>query len=79
MGVCAQGAWFPSKKLADKSAALEAVKVLDEAGELDPHLKPMMRGEDSDMEVEEEGEEGEGAAKANMDRKAAHYLNKVRS
>ncbi len=76
-----QGVWFPSKRLADKFAALEAVKKLDQAGELDRHLKPIVRSDESDSEVQQGEGEGEGPAegpsKVNMDRKACHYRNKV--
>lgn len=55
------------------------MKKLDEAGELDRHLKPIVRRDESDDE-EGEGEEGGGAAsgKVNMERKACHYPNMVR-
>lgn len=65
--------WFPSKKLADKSAALEAVKRLDQAGELDDRLKPIAKSDDSDTEDEESAK----GTKVNTERKTSYYRNKV--
>ena len=70
-----QGEWFPSKRLADKSAALCVVRDLDEAGELDKHLKPVVREEDSGDEEdmrEEKSRPHAGTQWAN-----SYYRNKV--
>ncbi len=39
--------------MADKSAALHTVKTLDQMGELDAHLDPVIREDDSDDECQE--------------------------
>ena len=57
---------------------MEAVKLLDAAGELDSHLKPISRGDDSDGDQEEGGEPaGAEPARGNMERRAGHYPNIV--
>ena len=64
------------------------MKRLDQAGELDLHLKPIIRGDDSDQGEGEAAEDGGGGgkgagsptkdlSKVNMDRKACHYRNMV--
>lgn len=66
---------MPKARLAEKSAALEAIRVLHKAGELDEHLKPVTIDPDSD----EEGEEGGGVKEkhAGTERRAKYYPDEV--
>jgi len=73
-----QGQWFPSKRLADKSAALRAVEELDRAGELDERLKPVVRSEDSEDEDEEDDRKREKSrSHAGTERAHDCYRNEV--
>lgn len=73
-----KGEWFPTKRLADKSAALCAVKQLDEAGELDQHLKPLSKDEDSDDDDDDEDLcEEKKKPHAGTERRTGHYRNMV--
>lgn len=72
-----QGLPIPSHKLARKSAALEAVKKLHEAGELDCYLKPISHKRiDSDEEDEEKMIE-KRKTHAGTNRKVMYYRNEV--
>ncbi len=71
-----QGMWLPTKRLADKSAALEAIRKLDEYGELDCHLKPIIKDDDSGDEDEELVEEKK-KPHAGTERSINYFLNKV--
>ena len=70
---CLQGMWFPTKRLADKSAALETVKRLDHEGELNCHLSPISKVVDSS---DDEGEDKENPL-AGTERRTSLYLNTV--
>lgn len=74
-----QGYWFPTRRLAEKSAALEAVKQLDQAGELDSYLRPIAKVDNSDSDEDEEEEfsgAGEGV-RVEAEKKNRLYRNKV--
>ena len=73
-----KGEWFPSKKLADKSAALCTVRKLDEAGELDCRLKPYSRDEDSeDDDADEDRQVEKSKAKSGTGKCTGYYQNVV--
>ena len=66
---------MPTKRTAQKSAALEAVKRLHEAGELKDDLKPLDRsdfdsGEEDEMDCEEDKHTG-------TERSSDYYRNEV--
>ena len=63
------------RRLAEKSAALAAIRELHKRGELDKHLKPVTTDPDSD----EDDEEGEGEDKrAGTERRAKYYPDEVK-
>ena len=67
-----------SRRIADKSAALQAIRELHEQRELDEHLKPVTRDPDSEVEEEEEEEEGRGRDKhAGTEKRAKYYRDEV--
>lgn len=65
---------MPTKRIADKAAALEAIKRLHDVGELDKHLLPIAKMVDlsDDEDTKQERSRHEGTA-----RKAHYYPNKV--
>ena len=72
-----QGLPVPSQTLARKLAALEAVKRLLEAGELNKHLKPISHAKiDSDEEDEEKMTEKK-KAHAGTSKNVIYYKNVV--
>jgi endoribonuclease Dicer len=72
------GHWIPERRrIADKSAALAAIRELHQRGELDEHLKPVTRDPDSD-EDEEEGE-GEEEKHAGTEKRAKYYPDEIAS
>ncbi len=68
---------MPTRRIADKSAALEGIKRLHEIGELDRHLKPVSKYEgDSDDEDEDKVEE-KRLNHAGTERRGQYYHNEV--
>ena len=65
-----------SRRIADKSAALQAIRELHEQRELDEHLKPVTRDPDSEAEEEEEEERGRDKH-AGTERRAKYYRDEV--
>ena len=63
-----------SSRIADKSAALQAIRELHGRGELDEHLKPVTRDPDSDGE---DGEEGQKEKHAGTEKRAKYYRDEV--
>lgn len=63
-----------SCRIADKSAALQAIRELHKRGELDEHLKPVTRDPDSEGEDEEEGQKEKHAGTG---RRAKYYRDEV--
>jgi endoribonuclease Dicer len=65
---------MPTKRIADKSAALEAIQELHKAGELNEHLLPISKMVDlsDDEATRQERSRHEGTAK-----RANNYPNKV--
>ena len=65
------------RRIADKSAALAAIRELHQRGELDEHLKPVTR--DPDSEADEEEGEGEGGKDkhAGTEKRAKYYPDEV--
>ena len=63
-------------RIADKSAALEAIRRLHRRGELDEHLKPVTTDPDSDGNEDEE--EKERDKHAGTERRAKYYPDEVR-
>lgn len=65
---------MPTKRIADKSAALEAIKKLHEVSELNEHLLPISKMVDlsDDEDTKQERRRHEGTAK-----RADYYPNKV--
>lgn len=61
------------RRIADKSAALAAIRELHQRGELNEHLQPVTRDPDSEEEEEEEGEEKH----AGTEKKSKYYRNEV--
>ena len=70
-----KGHWMPKSRIADKSAALQAIRELHGRGELDEHLKPVTRDPDSDGEDEEE--EGRKEKHAGTEKRAKYYRDEV--
>ena len=66
---------MPKSRIADKSAALQAIQELHGRGELDEHLKPVTRDPDSDGEDEEE--EGRKEKHAGTEKRAKYYRDEV--
>ena len=64
-----------SSRIADKSAALQAIRVLHERNELDKHLKPVTIDPDSDNE-EEERERGRDKH-SGTEKRAKYYRDEV--
>lgn len=62
-------------RIADKSAALAAIRELHRRGELDEHLKPVTIDPDSDNDEEEE--EKAKDKHAGTERRAKYYPDKV--
>lgn len=60
------------RRIADKSAALAAIRELHQRGELNEHLQPVTRDPDSEEDEEEEEEKHAGTEK-----KSKYYLNEV--
>ena len=72
-----QGVPVPCRKLARKSAALEAVKELHKAGELDCYLNPVLPKQcDSDEEDKEKMMEKK-VKHAGTNKRVLYYRNKV--
>ena len=67
---------MPTRRIADKSAALEAVKKLHEVGELNDHLLPVSKSDDSDTEDELKMEERK-IKTAGTEKRSNYYPNKV--
>lgn len=59
-------------RIADKSAALAAIRELHRRGELNEHLQPVTRDPDSELDEEEEEEKHAGTEK-----KSKYYRNEV--
>lgn len=74
--VYAQGLPMPTRQIAKKSAALEAVRLLHEAKELDDYLRPFTRNEDSDVEDEEKMAE-KLIEHAGTEKRHNYYPNRV--
>ena len=74
---------MPTKRIADKSAALEAIKQLHKCGELNKYLLPCLKKEY--YSSDSEGEEDPGVAlerkkkHAGTARRSSLYLNKVKN
>ena len=68
--------WMPTRRIADKSAALEGVKQLHVAGELDHHLLPVSKSMDSDEEDVAKMEEKK-KLNAGTEKRAHDYPNEV--
>ena len=69
---------MPTAHYAKKSAALRAVKILHEAGEMDNHLRPVSRKEEVDSDAEDEEKMKEKKANhSGTERRSQHYRNKV--
>ena len=64
-----------SVRLADKSAALEAIRELHNCGELDGHLRPVSRDPDSDEDEDQDEEDRE--RQAGTERRAKYYPDEV--
>lgn len=60
------------RRIADKSAALAAIRELHRRGELNEHLQPVTRDPDSEPDEEEEEEKHAGTEK-----KSKYYRNEV--
>ena len=70
-----QGHWIPQRaRIADKSAALMAIRELHQHGELDEHLQPVTRDPDSEDEDEEEGEKEKHAG---TEKRTKYYPDEV--
>lgn len=71
---------MPTRRIAEKSAALEAIKLLHEAGELDEYLRPISRLTDlSDDEHLGEREIIDGRKKhAGTVKRSNYYPNMVK-
>ena len=68
---------MPTRRIAEKSAALEAVKLLHEAKELDDYLKPFTK-DDDDSDVEDEAKMAEKRIpNAGTEKRPHHYPNRV--
>ena len=63
-----------SRRIADKSAALQAIRELHRQGELDEHLRPVTRDPDSD---EDEEAEEEREKHAGTEKRAKYYRDEV--
>ena len=67
---------MPTRRIAERSAALEAVKLLHIAKELDDHLKPFTKDEDSDLEDEVKMTEKQ-MPHAGTEKRHHYYPNRV--
>ncbi len=67
---------MPTRRIAEKSAALEVVKKLHQANELDDHLRIVTKEMDSDLE-DEEKVVAKGVAHAGTERHSDYYPNRV--
>lgn len=67
---------MPTRRIADKSAALEAIKKLHKVGELNDNLLPVSKSEDSDDEDEMKVEERK-IKSAGTEKRSNYYENKV--
>lgn len=68
---------MPTRRIAEKSAALKGVKRLHEKGELDRHLKPVAKDEeDSDDEDEAKVQERK-ISHAGTEKRGQYYRNEV--
>ena len=67
---------MPTSRIADKSAALEGIKQLHKAGELDNHLVPISKSMDSDEEDVAKMEE-KRKPNAGTEKRAHDYPNEV--
>lgn len=63
------------RRIADKSAALAAIRELHRRGELNEHLQPVTR--DPDSEEDEDEEEGEKEKHAGTEKNAKYYPDEV--
>ena len=74
-----QGPAMPSKQWAEKAAALQAIRILHEAKELDDSLVPIARraGEDSDNVVDEGGRGERMNKDAGTQKKSQIYKKEV--
>ena len=73
-----QGLWMPTKRIADKSAALEAIKELHKVGELNKRLLPISKAMDlSDDEGDESATLERRRKHEGTTKKANYYPNKV--
>ena len=61
------------RRIADKSAALAAIRELHKRGELDKHLKPVTKDPDS----EEDEEDMETEKHAGTEKRAKYYSDEV--
>ena len=73
---------MPTKRIANKSAALEAIRQLHESGELNRHLLPVSKtlccSGDSEGEEEEKAALERKIKHAGTARRYSYYPNKVR-
>ncbi len=69
---------MPTRRIAEKSAALEVVKHLHQAKELNDHLRIVSKETDSDLE-DEEKVIAKGVAHSGTERKSNYYPNRVRA
>ena len=69
---------MPTRRIAERCAALEAVKRLHAAGELDDHLRPRVEVGDSDEEDEVKVEERK-TANAGTEGRQQYYRREVGS
>ena len=67
---------MPTRRIAEKSAALEVVKRLHQAGELDDLLRSIAREIDSDLE-DEEKVAAKSVTHAGTERRNDYYPNRV--
>ena len=73
-----QGQWMPTKRIGDKSAALETVKELHKVGELNHHLLPISKAMDvSDSEENESAGVERKNKRQGTAKNASYYPNKV--
>ena len=66
-----------TRRIAERFAALEAVKQLHAAGELDDHLRPCTNTGDSDDEDDMKIEERKVATNAGTETRQQYYRNEV--
>ena len=68
---------MPTRRIADKSAALMAIKTLHEHNELDEHLRIISLDQEDSEEEPDNIEEAEQEDHAGTERRTQYYPNQV--